>query len=82
MLHFKMCLNKLVIFLIALTNLSQTVQLSETAKIRKCCTNSQFFDTKTMSCVTNYFTKEDMPPLLPEIMLDYSNPDKQVNPFF
>ena len=81
MLHFKMCLNKFVIFFIVLTNFSQTV-LCETAKIRKCCTHSQILDTKTMSCVTNYFTKEDMPPLLPEIMLDYSNPNKQVNPLF
>ena len=73
--------SRLAICFVVLITVSQTV-LSQSAKIKKCCPESQNFDAKSLSCVENYFSKQNSPSLIPDIMLDYNNPDKQVNPIF
>ena len=47
-------------------------------KLRKCCSQSEIFEVETMSCVQNVYQNAVNTSLLPDIMLDKSNPKRQV----
>ncbi len=70
----------LVILLISVSCYAIKVQADGEIKfkLRKCCSQFEIFDVKTMSCVQNVYQNSDNTSLLPDIMLDKSNPKKQV----